>query len=595
MFDNQTLFLYNNLQRYSRNKRGDDLMDRGVIENLITRFRPISLFIDKSENIIWLSNSLKDILHIDTVRDLKLEDIFQIDLKSIKASDNRVVIDGKSFKVSEISTDYEDLIILTLELIGDYDDCEVKVFSYEKIIDDLYDGVLLTDKKGKVILYNKAMEELEERNSDEMIGKNIWDAYGYNDKSKSEHMRVYESGVAIIDKYKAHAYNNGKPIYKSYSTMPIEKDGEIIGVYSISKNETKLQSLLSEIVELKRQFNDRESKEHKSNNNGTRYTFADIIGSSTPIKKLIEEAQAISWLDNSVLLVGDTGTGKEVFAQSIHNFGKRKSEPFIGINCSAIPENLLESILFGSVKGAYTGALDSSGLFEEAGHGTLFLDELNSMPTNMQTKLLRVLQEKSVRRVGGKQNYPINCRVISAMNEDPYQLIEEGNLRQDLFYRIAGYNLYIPKLIERGNDLFGLSEHYISKYNILMNKNVADISDELKQMMLSHSWPGNIRELEHFIENIMVRTAEDDRTLRIENIPDYIMDVMDDPQEAYPATNEENQTLQDRLDIMERKMILEELDKNMWNVSRTAVKLGITRQSLIYRMRKMEIERQYTR
>src|SRR5699024_6286462 len=138
--------------------------------------------------------------------------------------------------------------------------------------------------------------------------------------------------------------------------------------------------------------------------------------------------------------------------------------------CSAIPENLLESILFGSVKGAYTGALDSSGLFEEAENGTLFLDELNSMPVNMQTKLLRALQEKKVRRVGGNQDYSINCRIISAMGEDPYTLIKKDKLREDLFYRISGYNIYLPKLVDRGKDIFDLSEHFISKYNLRMSK-----------------------------------------------------------------------------------------------------------------------------
>lgn len=462
--------------------------------------------------------------------------------------------------------------------------------SYEQIIDNLYDGVLLSDKEGKVIIYNHAMEELEEREAKDMIGKYIWDAYGYSDVNKSEHMQVFNSGIPIINKYKAHAYNNGKPIYKSYSTLPIRLNGEIIGVYSISKNETKLQSLLSEITELKRKFNE-PSNDGKINKNGTRFNFFDIIGSSEPMKKLIKEAEAISWLDNSILLVGDTGTGKEVFAQSIHNFSKRKAEPFIGINCSAIPENLLESILFGTIKGAYTGAVDSSGLFEEAGDGTIFLDELNSMPLNMQTKLLRVLQERSVRRVGGKDNYPIKCRVISAMNEDPYILIDEGKLRQDLFYRIAGYNLYIPPLKERGNDLFELAEYYITKYNLIMNKNVISISDQLTSMMINHKWPGNIRELEHFIENIMVRTSEDDRQLRANNIPSYILDAMLVNNQDYHTDTSNNTTLQEKLDIMERKFIVKTLDNNLWNVSKSAKELGLTRQSLIYRMRKLNIER----
>lgn len=478
------------------------------------------------------------------------------------------------------------------KITGNYKDHKTKSFCLEQIIENLYDGVLLTDREGKVVVYNHAMEELEKRKAQDMIGKYIWDAYEYSDKNRSEHMQVFNSGIPIINKYKAHAFNNGKPIYKSYSTFPIEKNGEIIGVYSISKNETKLQALLSETIELKRQFKRKSIDDNSINLNGTRFVFADIIGSSDIMIKLLKESEAISWLDNNILIIGDTGTGKEVLAQSIHNYGKRRKEPFIGINCSAIPENLLESILFGTVKGAYTGAVDSAGLLEEAGDGTLFLDELNSMPINMQAKLLRVLQEKSVRRVGGRSIYPIKCRVISAMNEDPYTLIEEGRLRQDLFYRIAGYNLYIPPLKDREEDIFELTEYYMSKNNMAMNKNVIYITDELKKLMKNYTWPGNIRELEHFVENIMVRTTDNDQYLRVDNIPRNILDVMQlNSEYSIDLGNDSNQTLQDQLDNMERKLIVNALNQNLWNVTKTAEYLGVTRQSLNYRMMKFNIKR----
>lgn len=432
------------------------------------------------------------------------------------------------------------------------------------------------------------MGEIEARESEDMLGKYIWDAYGYSDINKSEHMQVFNSKVPIINKYKAHVYKDGRPLYKSYSTFPIEKGQETIGVYSISKNETKIHNLLSETIELKRQFKDK-NKDKKVKSNGTRYTFTDIIGSSDTMTELIREAQGISWLDNNILIVGDTGTGKEVFAQSIHNFGKRKSEPFIGINCSAIPENLLESILFGTVKGAYTGALDSSGLFEEAGGGTLFLDEINSMPMSMQTKLLRVLQERQVRRVGGKESYPIECRIISAMNEDPNLLMEEERLRKDLFYRIAGFNLYIPPLKDRKEDLFEMTYHFITKNNINMNRNIMEIKDNLKEIMESYEWPGNARELEHFIENIMIKSHEDERYLRAENIPNFIKHTMG---KTIPNNKKiEDISLEEELERLERDLIIKALDKNLWNVSKSAKDLKVTRQSLIYRMKKLDINR----
>ncbi|SDX72824.1 sigma-54 interaction domain-containing protein [Tepidimicrobium xylanilyticum] len=474
---------------------------------------------------------------------------------------------------------------------------EDKLLCLEKIIDNLDDGVLLTDKNGKIIIYNRAMEELEKRKASDMVGKFIWEAYEYFDKNKSEHMRVLKSGSPITKRYKAHAYNEDGPVYKLYSTFPIEIDGEIIGVYSISKNETRLQFLLSEITEMKNEFfRQRILKSDDINPNGTKFTFSDIIGSSNVMKKLIQEAQSVAWIDNNILLVGDTGTGKEVFAQSIHNYGNRNSEPFIGVNCASIPENLLESTLFGTVRGAYTGALDSPGLIEQAGSGTLFLDEIHNMPVNMQAKLLRVLQERIVRRIGGSQNYPVKCRIISAINEDPFQLIENGQLRQDLYYRLAGYCLYIPPLIERENDIFELSEYFIKKSNLIMGKNVIYMTDRLKEIMKNYSWPGNVRELEHFIASIMIRTNVNDKYLRAKNAPKYLINMMKaNCGNYYEIQSGSNLTLQEKLDSIEKKMILEALDSNLWNVTKTAKELGVTRQSLIYRMRKLGIKRKENR
>jgi arginine utilization regulatory protein len=564
-------------------------MDIKVMGTLLEKFAPLSVIADVEGKILWSSSSLEGLVSLE---DKNIEEILGLDKGGlVKITDGRemeLVLNDRDYHGRILRADSYFLIELTE--IGDYKNQRVRADSLLQVIENLYDGVLLSDKEGRVKVYNKSMEDLEKRRAEDMLGKYIWDAYGYSDRDKSEHMEVFKTGKPIINKYAAHAYNEGKPVYKSYSTIPI-KDGErTIGVFSISKDETKLQNLLSQIMELKRESYGFEEREG-SFLNGTRFTFSDIIGSSPAIKKVIREAQAIAWLDNSILLVGDTGTGKEVFAQSIHNFSKRKAHPFIGINCSAIPENLLESILFGAVKGAYTGAVDSPGLFEEAGEGTLFLDEIDSMPTNMQTKLLRVLQERNTRRVGGKDSYPIKCRVISAMNTDPYKLIDAGRLRLDLFYRIAGYNLYIPPLRNREDDIFHISHHYIKKYNLVMEKVISSIGEDLKNMMKTYPWPGNIRELEHFIENTMVRSGDNEKVLRLENTPDYILEAMKWSDSGIQEREITTENLQDSLDGLEKRLIRQSLEKNRWNVTRTAKALGITRQSLIYRMRKYDIDK----
>lgn len=477
-------------------------------------------------------------------------------------------------------------------------DLQRRIFALESIISKINDGIVMSDSEGKIIIYNNAMEKLEDKRACDMIGKYLWDAYGYNEMDGSEHRKVFKSGNSIINRYAAHAYHNGQPKYVSYSTYPIIQDGEKIGVYSISKNETKLHSLLAETIELKRKFNKEIANENTPSykSNGTTFTFSDIIGTSDTVKRLIKEAESISWLDNNILLIGETGTGKEVFAQSIHNNGKRSEEPFIGINCSAIPENLLESILFGTVKGAFTGSIDSKGLFEEAKSGTLFLDELNSMPLTMQTKLLRVLQERRVRPVGGNTTKPINCRIISAMNEKPDELIKRGKLREDLFYRIAGFNLYIPSLHDRGADALDLSDFYIHRYNNTMEKNIVGLSNELKEVILSYTWPGNVRELQHFIENAMVRVSADDKYLSISHIPEYLKDkvLIGCSKLVTPSKDDKMESLPTTLNNLERKIILESLDNNNWNISKTAKKLGIIRQSLLYRIKKLDIERKST-
>ena len=213
------------------------------------------------------------------------------------------------------------------------------------------------------------------------------------------------------------------------------------------------------------------------------------------------------------------------------------------------------------------------------------------MPIDMQAKLLRVLQEKKARRIGGNRDYSIECRIISATNEDPYLLIEKGRLREDLFYRISGYNIYLPKLIDRGEDIFELSERFISKYNFKMNKNILSMSKNLKKLMKKHDWPGNIRELEHFIENVMIRTKSNDKSMRVENIPNYIINTMNIPYNTSLIFKDTKVSFQDKLDSIEKEMIIEGLYNNIWNVSKTAKSLGLTRQSLIYRMRKLNIKR----
>lgn len=562
-----------------------------VLGKLLSKYDSGIIILNEKEEILWQNNIIENIGEGKNLSDKKFSEIFKFSIRDLIKKEKKLkTLSGKIFNIFGLYLEDEKIYIVSLQEITNLNNKDIKLYCLERIIESIYDGIIVSDHDGRIVLYNKAQENLEGLSSEFVVGKHLWEAYEYNPEfnpEMAEHRKVFKNKQPIIEKYRAHVFKNGVPKYLSYSTYPIIKDGEAIAVYSISKNETSLQALLSETIELKRKlFSSIEVKEKTYKNNGTTYTFEDIIGDSEVTKNVIREAQTMGLLNNSVLIVGETGTGKEVFAQSIHNFGKNKEEPFVAINCAAIPENLLESILFGTVKGAYTGAITQSGLFEEARKGTLFLDELNSMPISMQSKLLRVLQEKVVRRVGSSSITPIQCRVISAINEDPIKLIEEGRLRQDLFYRIAGLCLYIPSLRERKEDIISIGEFFIRKYNKLLNKNVETFSIELRKVMFSYKWPGNIRELEHFIENAMVRVKDGEKELITNHIPVYIKNVVIN--ELY---NNEKNSLPDYLRDVERKMILEGLSKNNWNFTQTAKELGIIRQSLEYRLKKLHIKR----
>ncbi|MEW6622644.1 MAG: sigma 54-interacting transcriptional regulator [Bacillota bacterium] len=570
-----------------------ELLDEELIEKILQKFTSGLVILNDHEEVIWADRLAEKICGNTEIINKKYADVFSISLSKILNQPQIITsLSGQKFRLAAASypCSKREYTIVSIEEITDLKSAETRLFCLEKILEAINDGIIVSDYEGRIALYNKSQEKLEDMASQDMVGKYLWDAYNYNEEL-SEHRGVYKKGIPIINRYRAHAYKDGIPKYLSYSTYPIEKDGEIIAVFSISKNETKLQSLLAETIELKRQLiSQGEVNGRPVSGNGTKYTFADIVCESAVMQNLIKEAEMISTLDTTVLISGETGTGKEVFAQSIHNFSKNQNEPFIAINCAAIPETLLESILFGTTKGAYTGAVDQKGLFEEARGGTLFLDEINSMPLTLQPKLLRVLQERNVRRVGGLKVNPIHCRVICAANEDPRQLVSTGALRQDLFYRIAGICMHIPPLRERVEDIVCLTKYFIRKYNKQLNKQIKGCSKNLEDSMLKYNWPGNVRELEHLIQNLMIRANDKQVYLNLENIPHYLREMIV-PNNSIEVQEAYRKSLPAMLHDAERKMILQVLEKNRWNLTKSAQEMGIIRQSLQSRMKKLGIKR----
>ena len=297
------------------------------------------------------------------------------------------------------------------------------------IFNAIEEGIHIIDYSGRTILYNKAMEEIEGLSQKQVIGKHLLDLFPDWTRENSTLLTVLESGKSIVNREQNYLNFRGKNIRTINTTLPIVENGKTIGAVEIAKNITMVNDMSEQIIELQQKL----IKPLKKEAGIRHYHFEQLIGKNDKYLEAIKIAKRASKSISSVLIFGDTGTGKELFAQSIHYGSERNVRPFIAQNCAAIPETLLEGLLFGTSKGSFTGAQDRPGLFEQADGGTLFLDEVNSMSWALQAKILRVLQENYVRRVGGNRDIPVDVRIIAATNEDPELLIQAGQFRKDLY------------------------------------------------------------------------------------------------------------------------------------------------------------------
>ncbi len=317
------------------------------------------------------------------------------------------------------------------------------------------------------------------------------------------------------------------------------------------------------------------------------YSFDDIVAKSKKMLEIFEIVKKIAPYKTTVLIEGESGTGKELIARAIHNISSRRNKKFIPVNCGAIPEALLESEFFGYVKGAFTGAdTDKRGLFEEANGGTLFLDEVAELPQQLQVKLLRVLQEGEIRRIGDVKSIKVDVRIIAATNKNMEREVEEGKFREDLFYRLNVVNIKIPPLRERREDIPALVSHFIDKYNNLHGKAVRKVDPDVMRVFLNYSWKGNVRELENVIERAVLLCNRE--TITFEHIPDYLV--------AESNQIEEALNLESELDIkkicrrLEIQLIKKALIKTGGNKTQAARLLGISTRALLYKLKDYKID-----
>ena len=444
-------------------------------------------------------------------------------------------------------------------------------------------GVHVIDKNRKTIIYNDTMAKLEGVEKDRVIGKDIFEVFPSLTEKTSTLVKSMTNNITIKDSSQTYLNYKGQKITSINTSIPLHIDGHLAGAMELSQDITNVQDLSEQLLDLQ----DRLSyKGKKIKGQANKYTFEDIIGQNNDLLLAKNIGIKAARYSSSILIYGETGTGKEMFAQSIHNLSNRSNMPFIAQNCAAIPENLLEGLLFGTEKGGFTGAVERKGIFEQASGGTLLLDEINSMSLDLQAKLLRVLQESYIRRIGGSKDIPVDVRIIATTNVDANTSLNDKLIRKDLLYRISVLNINIPPLRDRIDDLPILCKYFIDKFNKRLNKSIKNISNDVMERFYQYSWPGNIRELENFIESAMNLAADDSNGLIKSDFlsTNFYSEISSSSQYNNRLRS---RSLNELLSDIERDIILESLEKHKDNITKTAESLGIKRQTLQHKLKKI--------
>jgi len=434
--------------------------------------------------------------------------------------------------------------------------------------------IIVVDKNGNVVYFDMVNPKNFEVKPEEVKGKHILELYANSDENYPL-IKVMKTGKAIMNNEQELTVRGNK-IHQFGSAFPIMRGEEVIGAIEISEcfygkgDLEEIRSLAEHPIYRK---------------NGTKYVANDIITSDPCMEGIKAEIERLALSDSTVLIYGKTGTGKELVAQSIHNASHRYSKRFVSQNCSAIPMQLLEGLLFGTTKGSFTGAGDRQGLFEMAEGGTLFLDEINSLNPNMQGKLLKAIEDKKVRRIGGLNEKTLDVRVIAATNEPLEKLVKEGRMREDLYYRLAVLQMDLPDLVDRGNDIFLLTEYYINYYNKKLNCHVHMPNDAIMNAFKSYAWPGNVRELRNTIESAFAFAETED--IDAADLPRHIMKSEKNRKHgAKGGIPGSKLGLQRDMEETEKEIIQSVFLQNGSNLTEAAKLLGVSKQLLKYKLDK---------
>ena len=463
------------------------------------------------------------------------------------------------------------------------------------VVNQLSEALFVCDADSRILFLNDAGVRMESMDLRDIRGARTEDVYQMRDGSKNNVPEVIRTRKPKLNHRQYYTTRYGKDVDIVSNNYPIVQNGQILGGFSVMEDWSRMDSLHKQILELQEKLRNHTAsgKSHTASKLTAKYTFDDIVHISEPMRHVVSRCKQVAKSDSSVMIYGETGTGKELLAQSIHNASRRKDRPFLAINCAAIPENLLESLLFGTEKGAYTGAERRPGLFEQADGGTLLLDEINSMNLGLQAKLLRVLQEGTVRRVGGATEISVDVRVLSNTNIPPYQAMEENKLRRDLFYRLGVVNITIPPLRERKEDIPLLVKTFVIQCNQKLERNIRDADRNVLDAFYAYDWPGNVRELQHAVEHAMNVLPDEYSMITAEYIPEHIGGAAGRMGKSAP--DKQRDSLASTMKDMEYNTICRVLKETGGNISESARILQMSRQKLQYRIKRHRIDVQKLR
>lgn len=461
--------------------------------------------------------------------------------------------------------------------------CALAMFS--RFFDLIHQPLAVINHDGEYVYYNQESADLDGYTIDQALGRHMLDVYPQMKESQSTMLTSLRKGVEYIGHYQIYTNARGQSVDYQHTTAPLYgSNGNVIGAIEVGRNLSGVRRLQEQVVGLNKLLYAREQEEKHT-----------IITENSVMLALIEKTKRLAVNDVPVMIVGETGTGKELFARLVYRYSKRAERPFIALNCAALPATLIESTLFGTVKGAFTGAENNQGYLELADGGTLFLDELNAMPPDMQSKLLRFLQDKTFWKLGGNRELRSDVRIIAAMNVSPARLIEEGKLRSDLFYRLSIGMLQIPGLADRPDDVLLLSRYFIDKYRDEMPHDIQGLGEAASQILLRHTWPGNVRMLENTLVRSMIMQEKDGPLEHIifeDESPELTPDEPSSPAPGNyfvsPDTCDENDLIS-QVEHFEQQLIRGAINQSGGRIAEAARQLGISRTTLHYKIKKYGI------